>query len=241
MLMMIKKNKIEVLDKGHVQYIMHMGDDLSVVNAARVSFDKESTWGKTISHHPESLVQNELSDKDVKLINYLAKHNHWTPFAHPQITLRIKAPIFVRAQLGKHQVGFVMNEISRRYVTFEPDIYNPRWRTAPTNGAKQGSSDFAKPNPYVTTIYENLCEDSLEAYEELLKQGIAPEQARSVLPQGTYTEWWWTGSLSAYARVYAQRIDAHAQWEVQQYAKAIYEIVQPLYPVAWKALTETTK
>jgi thymidylate synthase (FAD) len=229
--------KIDVLDKGHVELISHMGDDLTVVNAARVSFNKQSEWDHPDSHVPANI----LSEKDKKLIKYLADHKHWTPFAHPQITLRIKAPIFVRAQLGKHQIGLVMNEVSRRYVTYEPDIYKPKWRKAPTDGAKQGSSGFMTPTPYALDMYDNACQDALDTYDELLKQGIAPEQARGILPQATYTEWWWTGSLAAYSRVYAQRIDAHAQWEVQEYAKAMGELIEPLFPVSWKALSGTTK
>ena len=216
--------KVNVLDKGFVQYVSHMGDDLTVVNAARVSFNKES---------------EEFGDRDEKLIRYLAKHKHWTPFAHPQITLRIKAPIFVRTQMFKHKVGFTENEISRRYVTFEPEIYNPKWRSAPTNGAKQGSDDFIIGhgiNEKLDFLY-GVVTENIEVYKKLLEMGVAPEQARAVLPQGTYTEWWWTGSLSAYARVYAQRIDTHAQWEVQQYAKGIGEIVEKLYPISWKVLT----
>lgn len=226
--MMMTKNKnsekVDVLDKGFVQYVSHMGDDLTVVNAARVSFNKES---------------EEFGDRDEKLIRYLAKHKHWTPFAHPQITLRIKAPIFVRTQLFKHKVGFTENEISRRYVTFEPEIYNPKWRSAPTNGAKQGSDEFIVGeaiNNRLDFLY-GVVSENVKVYEQLLELGVAPEQARAVLPQGTYTEWWWTGSLSAYARVYAQRIDTHAQWEVQQYAKGIGEIIQTLYPISWKVLT----
>lgn len=217
--------KIDVLDKGFVQYVMHMGSDLTVVNAARVSFNSEST---------------EFTERDGKLVNYLAKHKHWTPFAHPQITLRIKAPIFIRTQLFKHKVGFVENEVSRRYVSDAPEIYIPNWRGKPTNGAKQGSEDFMPINDVYNTLnrsYEMTAKDALHTYEDLLAKGVAPEQARSVLPQGTYTEWWWTGSLSAFARVYSQRIDPHAQWEVRQYAQAIYDIIQPLYPVSWLALT----
>ena len=229
---MMENKKINVLDNGHVELVDWMGSDLTVVNAARVSFNKESEWDIADSHIPSK----SLSERDVKLIKYLAKHQHWTPFAHPQITLRIKAPIFVRAQLGKHQVGLVMNEISRRYVTDKPEFYIPFWRSAPTNGAKQGSSGFIQSPSYLTDIFTNLCDDSLEVYEELLSCGVAPEQARATLPQSLYTEWWWTGSLSAFFRVYVQRIEAHAQWEVQNYAKAIGELIEPLFPVSWKAL-----
>jgi thymidylate synthase (FAD) len=231
--------KIQVLDHGHVEYIDHMGDDLSVVNSARVSFNKESDWDSDPNW--TGARERKLSDKDTKLIRYLTKHDHWTPFAHTSITLRIKAPIFVRAQLGKHQVGFVMNEVSRRYVTDTPEFYTPKWRSAPTNGAKQGSSDFMSHTGYVTELFQNICDDALDAYRELLKEGVAPEQARSILPQSMYTEWWWTGSLVGFARVYHQRIDAHAQWEVQQYAKAISEIINPIFPESWKALVETAK
>jgi thymidylate synthase (FAD) len=198
-----------------------------VVNAARVSFQKEST---------------EFTGKDEKLIQYLAKHKHWTPFAHPQITLRIKAPIFIRTQLFKHKVGMTENEVSRRYVSDSPVVYRPRWRGKPTGGAKQGSEDFMPIDDHYNTVnrhYEMCVRDALQTYEELLKRGVAPEQARSVLPQGTYTEWWWTGSLSAFARVYAQRSDSHAQWECQEYAKAISTIIQPLFPYSWKSLTGT--
>lgn len=215
--------KIDVLDKGFVRYIDHMGDDLMVVNAARVSFAKE------VSH---------FTDKDEKLINYLAKHKHWTPFAHPQICLHIKAPISIRTQLFKHKVGFVENEVSRRYVKDEPEYYVPSWRSAPTDGAKQGSSDFMVGTTMQDEVYRNACDDALDTYRDLLSAGVAPEQARFALPQGTYTEWWWTGSLSAYARVCKLRSDSHAQWEVREYAKAISDIVEPFFPYSWKALRE---
>jgi len=231
---------IPVLDKGFVEYVMHMGDDLTVVNAARVSFAKESEWDYERDWRGVVLEQS-LLEGDRKLIHYLAKHRHWTPFAHPQITLRIKAPISIRTQLFKHKVGFVENEVSRRYVDDDPEVYDPMWRTAPTNGAKQGSSDFVSGDDEKRTLsdegYAAATKQALETYKSLLSIGIAPEQARFVLPQGTYTEWWWTGSLSAYARVYSQRSDSHAQWEVQQYADAINRIVSPLFPVSWNALT----
>lgn len=215
--------RIGVLDKGFVQYISHMGDDLMVVNAARVSFNKISV---------------QMTDKDAKLISYLAKHKHWTPFAHPQITLHIKAPISIRTQLFKHKQGFVENEVSRRYVKDEPDYYVPEWRSAPSGGAKQGSDDFIQDLVIedFDRAYNRVAMDAIDTYNTLLKEGVAPEQARFVLPQGTYTEWWWTGSLAAYARVYALRSDPHAQWEVREYAKAISDLIKPLFPVAWEAL-----
>lgn len=230
--------KINVLDAGFVEYVDHMGSDLTIVNAARVSFNKESEW-EEIDHEGLGI----LSAKDSKLINYLAKHSHWTPFAHTSITLRIKAPISIRTQLFKHKVGFVENEISRRYVSYEPDLYYPYFRGKPTNGAKQGSDDFitdAKKKEYIDKMYRETAEKAIEVYDELLEAGVAPEQARFILPQGVYTEWWWTGSLSAYARVYKQRMDPHAQWEVQEYARAIGEIISPLFNESWSVLTTNT-
>jgi len=234
-------SNVLVLDNGFVQYVDHMGDDLTVVNAARVSFNKESGWDGE-QHWTGSITDRKLPERDEKLISYLAKHKHWTPFAHPQITLRIKAPIFIRTQLFKHKVGFTENEVSRRYVSDPPSVYFPRWRGKPTNGAKQGSEDFMPIDDDYNTVnrhYELTVREALLTYDELLKRGVAPEQARSVLPQGTYTEWWWTGSLSAFARVYTQRSDPHAQWECQEYAKAISTIIQPLFPQSWNALTGT--
>lgn len=230
-MMTMKKMKIKVLDHGHVEYVEHMGSDLTVVNAARVSFNKESEWSDE---------EDTLADKDIKLINYLAKHHHWTPFAHPQITLRVKAPIFIRTQLFKHKVGMVENEMSRRYVTDTPEFYSPTWRNAPINGAKQGSYDFVDPvlSMELDHMNERIIEGALQTYQYLLENGVAPEQARAILPQSTYTEWWWTGSLSAYARIFKQRSDAHAQWEVQQYASAIGEIIQPLFTNSWNVLTK---
>ncbi len=227
---------INVLDKGFVRYIDHMGNDLMVVNAARVSFNKTSDWDSEPNF--AGVREQKLSDRDAKLIGYLAKHNHWTPFAHPQITLHIKTPIAIRAQMGKHQVGFVMNEVSRRYVKDLPEVYDPRWRSAPTDGAKQGSSDFMCGTTFIDDYYHKSTEESMACYEELLANGVAPEQARFVLPQGTYTEWWWTGSLAGYARVCKLRSDPHAQWEVREYAAAIAKTIEPLFPHSWNALMQ---
>ena len=239
--------KIEVLDKGHVELMDHMGTDLTVCNAARVSFNKESEWGLDFDaiERLKSCPYNKsdvrlLKEKDEKLIRYLAKHNHWTPFAHPQITLRVKAPISIRTQFFKHKQGFVENEISRRYVSYEPEFYSPTWRGKPTDGAKQGSEDFiteeTRTNLY-DAIYRESYETALHVYNTLIEKGIAPEQARFVLPQGMYTEWYWTGSLAAFARFYKQRKDDHAQWEIREYANAVGKIIEPYFPVSWKHLT----
>ena len=239
--------KIKVLDKGHVELMDHMGSDLTVCNAARVSFNKESEWGLDFDaiERLKSCPYNKddvrlLKEKDEKLIRYLAKHNHWTPFAHPQITLRVKAPVSIRTQFFKHKQGFVENEISRRYVSYEPEFYSPTWRGKPTDGAKQGSEDFiteeTRTNLY-DAIYRESCETALHVYNTLIEKGIAPEQARFVLPQGMYTEWYWTGSLAAFARFYKQRKDDHAQWEIREYASAVGKIIEPYFPVSWKHLT----
>ena len=238
----------KVLDKGHVEYVEHMGSDIMVCNAARVSFAKETGWevdSEAIqrmkdSGSPTIPLQElkKLGDKDKKLIKYLAKHNHWTPFAHPQITLRIKAPISVRTQFFKHKQGFVENEISRRYVSYTPEFYYPQWRGKPTNGAKQGSEDFIQLSVMDEKKYLDAVRSCVDSYDRLLEAGVAPEQARFILPQGMYTEWYWTGSLAAYARFYKQRIDEHAQWEIRQYAEAVGKIISPLFPESWKELTQ---
>ncbi len=237
---------IKLLNHGHVQLINKMGDDVMVCNAARVSFDNSTDWGvdedakkrleDTKSTYHDSDVR-QLQEKDEKLLSYLARHNHWTPFAHPQITLRIKAPISIRTQFFKHKQGFVENEISRRYVSFEPEFYYPEWRGKPTGGAKQGSDDFIDIDKETTQGYDNAVRACLYTYNQLLENGVAPEQARFVLPQGMYTEWYWTGSLAAYARFYKQRIDNHAQWEIRKYAEAVGEIIRPHFPVSWKYLS----
>ena len=200
----------------NVHLVDSMGTDLSVVNAARVSFAKES---------------DGFSDKDEKLINYLAKHNHWSPFGHASLQFRIKAPIFVARQLVKHQVGLVWNEVSRRYVDDEPEFYIPsEWRLK-ADDKKQGSSD-----KFIEYNIESTMEYVKETYNNLLKADIAPEMARMVLPQNLYTEWYWSGSLMAFARVCNLRCKPDTQKETQVIAQMIdYESKQK-FPVSWKAL-----
>ena len=221
-----------------VELIDHMGTDLTVVNAARVSFDKESEWLVHFDYGADKGLI--LSEADTKLIAYLAKHNHWSPFAHTSIQLRVKAPIFVARQLVKHQVGGVWNEVSRRYVDSEPEFYFPEvWRGRPTNGAKQGSSGVVT---HVNGVYVShgalyAANTALNTYNHLIDGGVAPEQARMILPQNMMTEWYWTGSLMFFARVCAQRLDPHAQAETSEVARQIADIVRPLFPVSWQALT----
>jgi len=234
--------------------IDHMGDDLSVVNAARVSFAKESEWkiGTEEDHHVEEWCTGgrhdgeifywKLSERDAKLINYLARHKHWTPFAHTAITVHVKAPLFVARQLGKHQVGMVWNEVSRRYVKDEPEFYEPKvWRKAADN-VKQGSSD--EPAPFHSEwVRQNqeVCEKALIVYQEMVDEGVCPELARMVLPQSMYTEWYWTGNLVSFANMWKLRTDSHTQRETQQIAHEIGTLIAPLFPVAWKALTDDTR
>jgi len=218
-----------------------MGSDLSVVNAARVSFAKESEYEPLEINHGEFTEHTwKLLDKDAKLITYLATHGHWSPFAHTSLTFRISAPIFVARQLVKHQVGGVWNEVSRRYVDDPPTFYLPKvWRGKPVN-AKQGSSgevawvapEFYSDDgcPYdILEIYEKI-------YESALASGMAPEQARMWLPQNTMTEWWWTGSLMFFARVCKQRFDPHAQEETRNIAQLINDKIPQEFQHSWKAL-----
>lgn len=231
-----------------VELIDHMGTDLTVVNAARVSMAKESEWD-----FGDSGFDMKLSKRDCGLIAYLAKHNHWTPFSHPQVQLRIKMPIFVARQWFKHMIGFTRNEVSRRYVDDTPEFYVPtEWRKRAEN-VKQGSSDetvvhllsdldYVDANGihYPVAIndeVEDFLEGTLGLYRALLDSGVCPEQARMILPQSMYTEFYETGSLAAYARLAKLRLDPHAQKEVRQYAHAVSEIMGELFPVSWAHLT----
>lgn len=210
-----------------VEYIDHMGSDLSVVNAARCSFAKQ---------------HDKFDDtNDTKLINYLARHGHWTPFAHAFVTMRFKAPIAVHAQCGKHQIGFAMNTVSRRYVSDTPELFLPEFRTKPEGSIKQGSGALHPDNLIIQHDYFQMCTSAIELYEQMILYGVAPEQARFVLPQGVYTEWVWSGSLQAWARFYNQRSDTHAQQEIQELANMANDITKNLFPVSWEALTKDTK
>jgi thymidylate synthase (FAD) len=205
-----------------VELIDHMGSDLSVVNAARVSFGKMS---------------DTLDTKDEKLIGFLAKHNHWTPFGHTSITLHIKAPIFVSRQLAKHQVGLVWNEISRRYVSDKPEAWiSNLWRQQ-SEDKKQGSESFGVVSQgIVEDIYASSISHSIDAYNRLLKLKVCEEQARAVLPQSTYTEWYWTGSVAAFSRVCKLRLEETAQEETREVALAISDHCGKLFSVSWREL-----
>ena len=258
----------------HAKYLDHMGTDLSVVNAARVSFAKYSDWPvkahggemDTLKPKDHSLVQflargctsgdweglkSDLmgwagggTDEMEDLLNYIRKMpSHWSPFAHTAISLHLKMPIFVARQIMKHTTGIEYNEISRRYVDSEPEFYVPDvWRKK-ADDVKQGSSDEAVEyiNIYgfdepISKLHKYFLGGAERLYNQLLESGVAPEQARMVLPQSMYTEVIATGNLYAWANLYIQRSDSHAQKETQDLANQIGKIIQPLYPVSWEAL-----
>jgi thymidylate synthase (FAD) len=209
-----------------VEYIDHMGTDKTVVNSARVSFSKDTM-------HDEVLDQ-----RDEKLIKYLAKHSHWSPFAHTSIQFKCTSPIFIARQLVKHQVGGVWNEVSRRYVSYDPDFFAPSaWRSAPKN-AKQGSDTplEADEQHLANNLLNDIHVRCLQTYKDLLNVGVCPEQARMVLPLSSMTQWYWTGSLMFWARVCKQRMDPHAQEEARDFAFAVAEHCKRLFPVSWDAL-----
>ena len=220
-----------------VEYIQHAGSDLMVANAARVSFDKESEWETWGSAHYE----NTLKDQDARLIKYLANHKHFSPFNHSFLTLRIKAPIFVARQLVKHRF-MPWNEVSRRYVDDEPEFYFPDgWRKKADN-VKQGSlEETFIPESCWAYVDANddlaeHCDDSLRLYNSLLRQGVAAEQARMVLPQNMMTTWIWSGTLGAYCDMLKLRLDPHTQFESRIVANKVREIIEPLFPVSVGAL-----
>lgn len=223
-------------------YIQHVGTDLTVVNAARVSFDKESSlgWYDEDGAWVEDY-EGQLSARDTKLIQYLADHGHWTPFSHCFVTLRETVPIFVARQRFKHMVGFSYNEVSRRYVDTTPDIFTPdQWRGRPDGSIKQGSSEdcfTGATAKWIEERYNTLMDDAIGLYESLISTGVAPEQARMVLPQSSYTSYYVSGSLAAWSRAYRLRTDSHAQKEIADLAKIWDNIISPLFPVSWKALT----
>lgn len=263
------------IEQTSAMYMDHMGSDLTVVNAARASFDKESTW------EPGNVLQEDggrcLRPADAKLIKFLAsgyrtgewdalieqimslsmsedresakdcigiilrahkrRAQHWAPFGHPHCTIRVQMPVFLARQFVKHSVGSVWSEASRRYISDEPGVWFPdEWHTRPDD-IKQGSGEPAVDQGVPQNLARHTIDSALDTYAALLLCGVAPEEARIVLPLNHMTTVVWTGSLLFWARVYNQRVDDHAQLAAQELAKQIGAIMQPLYPVSWAALT----
>jgi thymidylate synthase (FAD) len=222
---MSSPQKLTVLDtKGFVELLDVFGNDLMVVNAARVSFAKES---------------KEFTEQDGKLVKYLAKHHHVTPFFHPQIQFRIKMPIFVAREWYRHQIGFSRNEVSRRYVDSPPECYVPQANDIRERDpkAKQGSKETPVVNAeYTYEVMNDATAAAMYTYHKLLENNVAPEIARMVLPQSMYTEFIETGSLAAYARLCSLRLDPTAQKEIRDYAETVDKLLRGTFPVCWPAL-----
>lgn len=240
-----------------VKYIDHMGSDLSVVNSAYASFGKMEYEYNPDKH--DRLIQylsRGMSEADFKkLVDNLAHETtdakdvakalwqfrntpvHWSPFANTCITLQCAVPIAIHAQLVKHTVGFNINTVSRRYVSTKPELFIPEFRSKPTGNIKQGSGDVHEKALYWQVWYKHHAEASIRTYVDMIDAGIAPEQARFILPQGVMTEFVWTGNVASFARMFNQRTDSHSQKEIQDLARMVGEIIEPLYPVSWKALT----
>ena len=229
-----------------VTYIDQMGSDLSVVNAARVSFGKKGEWEFECDCVTDSSCMEigcdcgdphtarQLSKRDTKLIKYLAKHGHYSPFGHAFASFHVKAPIFVARQLVKHKF-LRWNEISRRYVDDDPEFYVPdEWRGRSAD-KKQGSEGVVDLGQLAEEV-EVETGSAAEMYYMLIESGVAPEQARMVLPQSTMTEWYWSGSLDAFASMCVLRLKGDTQYETRLVAQRIGEVMSGLFPVSWKAL-----
>nr|DAH75777.1 MAG TPA: Thymidylate synthase complementing protein [Caudoviricetes sp.] len=247
------------------EYIDHMGDDKRVVDVARISFGPMKKV--TTPEQDASLIRflaNGVTSKDKEqIINWIIegidphyiddpvetarqlyediRHQavHWTPFAHTAITLRMKAPIPIRTQCFKHKQGLVENEESRRYISATPEIFIPEFRQKPEGSIKQGSDGIHEANDYWKRQYIAQTQHAVRLYEMMISDGVAPEQARFVLPQGVMVNWIWTGNLLAFANFFNKRSDSHAQQEIQDLAHAVAAIVEPLFPVSWAALTKS--
>jgi thymidylate synthase (FAD) len=215
--------KKSIGNAGFVECLETFGNDLTVVNAARVSFAKEKT---------------EFDAADGKLIQYLAKNGHNSPFFHPQIRMRIKMPIFVAREWYRHTIGFARNEVSRRYVDSDPECWVPTELRERDTNKKQGSKEsLITENEELTAEIQAYTDMSLAFYKKILDKKVAPEVARLVLPQSMYTEFIETASLAAYARLCGLRLDPHAQKEIRDYAEAVSELLADKFPVSWAALT----
>ena len=247
-------------------YVDHMGTDKSVVNAARLSFGvgavkpSDQPLVQKDINLIKFLAYGLRTEERDKVIDYIARGfdgedydgigdalelynqirhqaTHWTPFAHTAISISMKAPIPIRTQCFKHKQGLVENEESRRYITSTPEIFIPEFREKPEGSIKQGSGGIHEANDYWKRRYTYHTQEAVALYMKMVDDGVAPEQARMVLPQGAMVNWLWTGNLFAYANFYNKRSDPHAQGENQELAELVKAVVEPLYPVSWAALT----
>lgn len=250
----LKKEQISV------EYVDHMGSDLTVVNAARASFDKQKDvfedndigllrflatgfrtkeWAAFLDQIKQAAGEHGTDGQLTKLLHdYKRKAQHWAPFAHGQVEIRMTIPLFLARQLVKHQIGGTWSEVSRRYVSDTPSFWFPdQWHTRPED-IKQGSGDSVENQELMNMVSEVAVINALGTYEMMLKQGVAPEEARIVLPQNMMTTVVWTGSLLFWARIMWQRGDSHAQLPAQEFARKLDPIVSKLFPQSWKALTQ---
>lgn len=249
------------------EYIDHMGDDQRVVDVARISFgplkkvttpeqdaslirflangvtskDKENILLAISNGFTKACKSKKFALECAEALYEDVRHQavHWTPFAHTAITLRMKAPIPIRTQCFKHKQGLVENEESRRYISSTPEIFIPEFRQKPEGSIKQGSAGIHPMNPGIQETYKYHTEQAVQCYLWMLETGVAPEQARFVLPQGAMVNWIWTGNLLAFANFFNKRSDSHAQQEIQDLAHAVAAIVEPLFPISWAALTKS--
>ena len=255
-------------------YKNHGGTDLSVVNAARVSFSNESDWEYAIEEGRIRPETRQLNPKDVNLINYLARGvprkewekiitdlttsthedynmvqwivedlmlmaQHWVPFTHTMVTLHMVAPVPIARQCFKHKIGFTESEESRRYITTTPTLFIPDEFRAAAENVKQGYAGVHQDSEYWKTEYLTICSSAIRLYDDMIADGVAPEQSRFVLPQGCEVQWIWTGNLASFARYVNQRRDPHAQLESQMLANQVSDIIKPLFPVSWDALVKS--
>jgi len=254
------------LEQIKVELLDYMGDDLAVVDAARVSFNKTSAWeylepvdgwkdSDELFEKAKVLCQSKgrkfqrsingndqpkvLGVSDEKLINFLATHDHWTPFAHTALKFRVAAPVPIRTQCFKHKIGMIENEESRRYISTTPEIFVPDFfRAKPEGNIKQGSGEKHRASDAWRSEYDRATRHAVSIYEMMIEDGVCPEQARFILPQGAIVNWIWTGNLVSFANFYLKRTDSHAQVEVQEVAKKVGALIEDIFPVSWAALTK---
>lgn len=211
-----------ILDKGHIIILDTMGTDVSIINAAKISYNKH-------------MKHKKLVKTDKNLLDHMAKNGHWTPFSHVSVQLHIKMPIFIARQWFKSSIGFSRNEVSRRYINNEPEFYLPNYLITDTDKKTPDNTDF------LLNDIDLHFQKSLRLYDKLITEDITPGQAKIILPQSMYTEFIETGTLAAYARLYKLRITQNAQFEIQEYAKGLDKLLKNIFPEAWKVLKKYTE